>query len=137
MENREEMFCPLMREMCSGGWTPSMDKGRKKGSKPPKCRWWIGVAGKNPQTGVAEDRHDCAIAWQPTIALEVARVDFSLGGAVESLRNRVNDFAQGVGSLAQALPMLSRPPAIDVNATAQEKLPAPEKTGENTDSGNP
>ena len=138
MENREEMFCPLLREMCSGGWTPSMEKAKKKGAKSPKCRWWIGVSGKNPQTGVAEDKHDCSIAWQPTIALEVARVDFSLGGAVESLRNRVNDFAQGVGMLAHAIPSLAHPPAIDVNQEKQDQLPPPEqKTGDNTNSGNP
>lgn len=115
MESREEMFCPMMREMCVNGWTPSMDKAKKRGSKSPTCRWWVGVAGKNPQTGIVEDKHDCAIAWQPTIALEVARVDFSLGGAVESLRNKVHDLSNNIGTVAKMLPMLASSNIITVD----------------------
>jgi hypothetical protein len=127
------MWCPIIKAMCIDGWNEIMDKGKKKSEPSRKCRWWIGVTGKHPQSGVVEDKHDCAIAWQPTLALEVARVDFSLGGAVESLRNRVSDLGNGLGNLVQALPMLmSGSPLISVSSEKQEQLPPPSgvKTGD-------
>lgn len=106
-EDRKSLWCPLWKELCEEGVTESIIRKTKKNKLPSKCRYWIGVAGKNPQTGKETNEHDCAMAWLPTLQLEVARVDFSLGGAVESLRNRVNEMGQGLGQLARALPLLT------------------------------
>ena len=104
--NSEPGWCPFWHEMCEDGLTETMLKKTKRGKAPIKCRMWKGVAGKDPQTGEVINKYDCAIAWQTTLQLETARVDFSLGGAVESLRNRVNDMAQNLGSMAQMIPLI-------------------------------
>lgn len=43
----------------------------------------------NPNTGEDLDEWDCAVAWMPMMAIEVAQKSNQTGAAVESFRNEV------------------------------------------------
>ena len=86
-ENRQEMWCSIMKEDCIDGWCPSMSKGKNK--KPRKCRFWIKITGKHPQRDEFIDDYDCSFAWLPTLMVEQCRIENSTGAAVESLRNKI------------------------------------------------
>ena len=55
-----------------------------------RCRWYVMVQGQHPSTGEIIDRWDCAIAWGPVLAVEVARTNRGTQAAVESFRNNHN-----------------------------------------------
>lgn len=135
-EDRKSMWCPLMKEMCTNGWTESMDKGKKKGQPSPKCRFWIRLSGKHPQTGVTMDEYDCSVAWLPTLMVEQCRIENSTGEAVESLRNRVVENTVELKQIAsKPIIMLandSKP--VDVTASsANQQLEKKEEKVEGTD----
>lgn len=64
-----------------------------------RCRWYIEVHGRNPNTG--EDVKDwaCSMAWLPMLMIENSQQQRSTGAAVESFRNemvRSNEMSQQV-----------------------------------------
>ena len=52
-----------------------------------RCAWYINIKGKNPQDGSDIDQWDCAIAWQPIIAIENNGQTRNLVSTFQSLRN--------------------------------------------------
>lgn len=100
-------WCPWWKEVCDEGLTETMLKKTKRGQVPIKCRMWKKVTGNDPQSGASIDKYDCSVGWMTTLQLEQARVNFSLGGAVESLRNRINDLGQNIGTFVKAIPLIS------------------------------
>lgn len=66
-------WCPLIKKPCVG----------------LKCAWYTKVRGLNPNTGEELDHWDCAVAWMPMMAVEVAQKSNQTGAAVESFRNEV------------------------------------------------
>jgi len=66
-------FCPLLRKDCIES----------------KCSWYIQIRGNDPNTGNPVDKWDCAVAWAPTLFLEIAQKTNQAGAAVESFRNEV------------------------------------------------
>lgn len=52
-----------------------------------KCPWWFEIRGANPQTGEDVSDWNCAIAWGPMLALNIAQQARQTGAAVESFRN--------------------------------------------------
>lgn len=87
-KNRKCMYCPILKEMCVEGWTKSMGEDLKTGERP-KCRFWITVKGKNPQSEEFFDEGDCSIAWAPTLQLESTQKILGVAAAIESLRNQI------------------------------------------------
>lgn len=53
------------------------------------CLWYTRIRGINPQTGVDEDKLDCAINIIPILIIEHLRQAYSMGGALESFRNEM------------------------------------------------
>lgn len=53
------------------------------------CLWLTRVRGVDKNTGEAIDKEGCAVAFLPTLLIEVAQMERSTGGAVEGLRNEV------------------------------------------------
>ena len=51
------------------------------------CPLWKPVEFINPQTGVRDDRWDCALAWIPGLLLEAAQQSRQGAAATESFRN--------------------------------------------------
>jgi hypothetical protein len=78
MTIEKNLFCPLGCE-CE----------KIENNQIHRCRWFVRVAGQNPQNGQQVDRDDCAITWLPTLTLETARTNRGTASAVESLRNEV------------------------------------------------
>lgn len=76
-----KVICPLM------GGEPCVEDGAIRNGELVKCRFWINVIGKDPQTGAEINNHDCAIAWTPILLIENSKVNRETGAAVESMRN--------------------------------------------------
>lgn len=71
----EDLICPLHRK--------SMDQVCHK------CPWWVQLRGKNPQSTEEVDQWNCAIAWGPMLAINMAQEARQGAAAVESFRNEV------------------------------------------------
>ena len=54
-----------------------------------KCRFWVHVQGKNPQTGETVSNGDCAFCWTPVLLIENSKVNRETGAAIESFRNEM------------------------------------------------
>lgn len=67
-----------------------------------RCRWYVLVQGKHPATDEYIDRWDCAIAWGPVLAVEIARTNRGNQAAVESFRNEMVNGNNAFLSLASA-----------------------------------
>ena len=66
-------YCPLIQKKC----------------KEHKCKFYIQIVGKDPNTGEDVSHFDCAISWLPTLLLEGAQQTRQAGAAVESFRNEM------------------------------------------------
>lgn len=66
-------LCPLLRKKCARS----------------KCKFWIHLRGKDPQSEREIDTHDCAISWLPVLLIENAQMSRQAGAAVESFRNEM------------------------------------------------
>ena len=69
---RQVMMCPHWQEACVDGHTKSM--GETEDGVIRRCRFWVHVAGKDPQSFKQLDWFDCAIAWMPTLLIENAQM---------------------------------------------------------------
>lgn len=76
-----KIICPMM------GGEPCVEDGSIRNGELVKCRFWVDVLGKNPQTGETVNNGDCAIAWMPVLLIENSKVNRETGAAVESMRN--------------------------------------------------
>jgi hypothetical protein len=52
-----------------------------------KCRQWVHLFGKDPQSEKTIDQWDCSIAWLPTIGAENSQMMRHAGAATEQVRN--------------------------------------------------
>ena len=66
-------FCPLIKKKCI----------------EHKCKFYIQVMGKNPQTGQDVYEWNCAITWLPMLLIEGSQQTRQTGAAIESFRNEV------------------------------------------------
>jgi hypothetical protein len=71
--DRKYCYCPIMREVCCGGHTKSMGEDEKTGEQF-KCRWWVHVAGKDPQSDKSVDWFDCSVSWLPVLQIETSQM---------------------------------------------------------------
>ena len=66
-------YCPLIKKKCV----------------EHKCKFYIQVMGKDPNTGQDVNDFDCAIAWLPMLLIEGSQQTRQTGAAIESFRNQV------------------------------------------------
>ena len=66
-------FCPLI----------------KKEGVEHKCKFYIQVLGKNPNTGQEVNQWDCAVSWLPMLLIEGSQQTRQAGSAIESFRNEM------------------------------------------------
>lgn len=94
----------------------------KKDCVEHKCRFWIHVSGKHPQSGATLDHFDCAVAWLPVLLVDNARHTVGVQAAVESMRNEV---IQRQDKLNNAVALGQREAArrIGESEWATERLP--------------
>ena len=92
MATEKTVLCPLMNGPC-------VEDGSIKDGKLVSCRFWITVAGTNPQTGEQVNNSDCSLSWLPILMIENSRVNRGTSAAVESFRNemvKANETSQQV-----------------------------------------
>lgn len=95
MAKDAKIICPMLGGEC-------VEDGAIRDGELVKCRFWIHVIGKDPQTGATIDNQDCAVAWIPVLLIENSKVNRETGAAVESLRNEnVTTGQQITGALMQ------------------------------------
>ncbi len=71
----DDMTCPLHREPME--------------NVCHKCPWWVKIRGANPNTGEELDQWNCAIAWGPLLAVNIAQQARQGPAATESFRNEM------------------------------------------------
>ena len=52
-----------------------------------RCAWYTKMMGEDPQTGKEIEDWACAMAWMPTLQVEMARTNRGQTAALESFRN--------------------------------------------------
>lgn len=83
MAKDAKVICPLM------GGEECVEDGAIRNGELVKCRFWVTVIGKDPQTGKEINNGDCAMAWTPVLMIENSKVNRETGAAVESFRNEM------------------------------------------------
>lgn len=83
MAKDAKVICPLM------GGEECVEDGAIRNGELVKCRFWVTVIGKDPQTGKEINNGDCAMAWTPILMIENSKVNRETGAAVESFRNEM------------------------------------------------
>lgn len=58
-----------------------------KGNTIYRCRWFVKLRGKDPQSDQEIDEFRCAMEWAPLLAVEHSLFQRQTGAAVESFRN--------------------------------------------------
>jgi hypothetical protein len=97
MAKDAKIICPMM------GGDECVEDGAIRNGELVKCRFWVTVQGKHPQTGEIVNNGDCAIAWMPVLLIENSKVNRETGAAVESMRNEsVTTGQQITGALIAA-----------------------------------
>ena len=54
-----------------------------------RCRWYIKLIGKDPQSEKQIDEWGCAVEWVPVLLVENARTNRGQTQALESFRNEI------------------------------------------------
>lgn len=81
-------FCPLMKEMCYSGWTPSMGVSTDEKKSKPTCVRWVGVF-VQPKDQPIKEIFDCADRWTPDLIQQVAQETYQGAVATEEVRNQM------------------------------------------------
>tara|TARA_R100000655_G_scaffold102108_1_gene147743 strand:- start:1247 stop:1492 length:246 start_codon:yes stop_codon:yes gene_type:complete len=76
-------YCPLIQRKC----------------KKHKCKFFIQIVGKNPNTGENINQFDCAVSWLPILLIEGSQQTRQTGSAIESFRNEMVKISQAPLSL--------------------------------------
>ena len=76
-------YCPLLKESCI----------------EHKCKFYIQVIGKNPQTGQNVNEWNCAITWLPMLLIEGSQQTRQAGSAIESFRNEMVNAQSNINML--------------------------------------
>jgi hypothetical protein len=82
MTTERKSICPLMQRTC-------IEDGSIINGELCTCRFWVHLAGKNPQTGAVIDDANCAYSWIPILLIENSQQQRATGAAVESFRNEM------------------------------------------------
>lgn len=60
-----------------------------KDNKLHRCRWYVALAGKDPQSEKVIDDWQCAMYWMPILSVENAQTNRGQTQALESFRNEM------------------------------------------------
>lgn len=64
-----------------------------------RCRWYVALRGKHPQSEEMIDDWQCALYWMPVMLVENAQTNRGQTQALESFRNVV---FEGIGRMIEA-----------------------------------
>jgi hypothetical protein len=94
-----EQTCPLWRGKC----------------REHKCRWYIQVIGKNPNTGEQLNQWGCAVEFLPMLLIENAKEVRQGAAATESFRNEMVNQNAVLGIVQQIAAQSDAPPQLTVD----------------------
>lgn len=60
-----------------------------KDNKIYRCRWFVKLRGKDPQSNQEIDEFRCAMEWMPILSVEHSLFERQTGAAVETFRNQM------------------------------------------------
>ena len=72
-KDSQQQICPLL------GGKPCVES---------RCKFWIHLRGKDPQSMNEIDQQDCSIAWLPILLIENAQFVRQTAAAVDDLKNQ-------------------------------------------------
>jgi hypothetical protein len=89
-KNRGARYCPLMKEMCSKGWTRSMGEDAKTGDRP-SCAAWQPVTIYDPAQKINETIYDCSeFGWPADLLTEVSKEAYQTAASVDKVASQIN-----------------------------------------------
>ena len=98
-EMRSERTCPYSGTCCIDGVRADF-KDKDKVGAPIKCRLWVHMYGKDPQSEDNINQWDCAHSWLPITTIETAQGTRFNAASIDKLANEMH--AMG-GSLNKSL----------------------------------
>jgi len=78
----KKLLCPLLKSDC-------IEDGAIRDGELVACKFWVNVAGLNPQTGESINAGDCCLNWMPMLMIENTKINRETGAAIESFRNEM------------------------------------------------
>jgi len=126
-ENRRMMACPYNGKACVEGVRsdfPPNEVGQKL-----KCRMWVGVAGKLPDSEEIVNHEDCAFAWQVTTHIEMSQTNRFVSASSDKFANKVQDAVGAYNALSKSLRSVGDEFRI-LNENIK-RLPEPDQTPDN------
>lgn len=72
-----------------------------KDGKIIRCAWYTKLVGQDPNTGDELEDWSCAIAWLPTLQVEMAKTNRGQTAALESFRNETVKGQQEFNNLVE------------------------------------
>jgi hypothetical protein len=84
-----DVFCPLLKIICSDGYPKQGWWKRLLGIKNTPCSRWVMMRGANPQTGAQVERGECIEAANVVIGLERNFKLLQMIASFDDLRNKL------------------------------------------------
>lgn len=102
-EARGKRFCPLMKEDCIKGWTPSMGKDENGFPREGACAAWEPVGVYLREKDQVVTIFDCTeFRWAVDILEEIAKESFQAGASTDKVANEVAKFhATSIASMPE------------------------------------
>lgn len=95
------MACPYNGKACVDGVRedfPQNEVGQRI-----KCRMWVGVAGKLPDSEQVVNHEDCAFAWQVTTHIEMSQTNRYVAASMDKSANEVRSVTGAYEQLVKSL----------------------------------
>jgi uncharacterized protein YecA (UPF0149 family) len=96
MFSKDDADCPFWRGKC----------------REHKCRLYVQVIGKHPQTAADVSEHACAFQWLPMLLIENAKEQRHTTASVDKFNNEMVT-ANGIASIQQQIVETMRGPLIE------------------------
>lgn len=87
--DRQIRSCPLNGKTCCDGIRDDFEK-HPITKQQIKCRWWVHLTGKDPQSEKNVDEFDCSIAWLPIIGLENSQMIRFNAASTDKVANNIS-----------------------------------------------
>lgn len=134
-DKRGKRFCPLMKEWCVKGWTPSMGKTAEDFPIEGACAAWEPMDILIESEGRTVRVFDCTeFRWKQDVAEEISKETFQAGASTDKVANEVAKFhATSIACMpdeARIELMASNPrlmPKLQDTNLSQKRLPDAEE----------
>lgn len=88
--------------LCISGVRSDFTETDEVGNKI-KCRFWVHLAGKDPQSEQVMDMGDCSEAWLPVTTIETAQVTRQAAASSDKIANVLSEVGRQLVATQKAL----------------------------------